>query len=122
MDLPLILMSVGIVVVIISFFIGNSQKKYEKELEELSLSFYQENSQLKKRLKIIEEELLLSSKPITQKVKKSNVKSSINLILVNQAIALHNQGYNLNEIMQRTSLSQDQVKSILQNGALNPWW
>lgn len=120
MDLPLILMSVGIIVVIISFFIGNSQKKNEKEIEELSLSFYQENSQLKKRLKLIEEELLLSSKPVTQKTKKSNANSSINLILVNQAIALHNQGFNLNEIMQRTSLSQDQVKSILQNGALNP--
>lgn len=120
MDLPLILMSIGIVIVIISFFIGNSQKKNEREIEELSLSFYQENSQLKKRLKIIEEELLLSSKPISQQPKKSIAKSSINLILVNQAIALHNQGYNLNEIMQRTSLSQEQVKSILQNGALNP--
>lgn len=34
-------------------------KKVEQELEELSISIYQETNSLKKRLKIVEEELLL---------------------------------------------------------------
>lgn len=116
MDLSVILMGVGILIVIISFFTGNSKKRTEKELEELSMSFYQENNQLKRRLKIIEEELMLSQKsmsPIPKKMAPS--ASHVNQILVSQVLALHNQGFNLQEIAKRSSLDYDQIATILQN-------
>lgn len=120
MDLPLILMSTGIIIIVISFFVKGSSKKIEKELEDLSMSFYQENNQLKRRLKALEEELLMPSKAPAafpkQKKAQPVAVSSINQILVSQVLALHDQGYNMSEISQRSSLSYDQIATILQNG------
>ncbi|RKJ29941.1 hypothetical protein D7X33_42060, partial [Butyricicoccus sp. 1XD8-22] len=59
MDFSIILMIIGIVCVVISFFLKDSSKKIEKDLEELSISIYQETNSLKRRLKVVEEELLL---------------------------------------------------------------
>lgn len=118
MDLPLILIIIGAIIVIISFFIGNTSKRTEKDLEQLTLTFYNENNQLKQRIKVIEEELLLPSKTsaIKQTPKKApavNV-SSLNKILVSQVLVLHDQGYSVSEIAKRSSLSYDEITSILQ--------
>ncbi|PKC52632.1 hypothetical protein RhiirA1_481066, partial [Rhizophagus irregularis] len=53
-----------------------SSKKIEKDLEELSISIYQETNSLKRRLKVVEEELLLEpnfqvKSPIPNKTKSS---------------------------------------------------
>lgn len=120
MDLSLILMCTGIIIILISFFTGNSKKRTEKEVEELSMSFYQENNQLKRRLKAIEEELLLSSSDSVAFSKPKNAatptNAPINPILVSQVLALHEQGYSLSEINQRSSLSSEQIAFILQTG------
>lgn len=121
MDLPLILMGSGAIIVLISLFSGNSTKRLEKELEELTLSFYNENNQLKRRIKVIEEELLLSTKPASvkplqkqpQKKATTTPVSSINKILVSQVLVLHEQGYSMSDISQRSSLSYDQIATIL---------
>lgn len=116
MDLSVILMSAGIIIILISFFTGNSKKRTEKELEELSMSFYQENNQLKRRLKVIEEELMLSQKSMTPTTSKTAPSAShVNQILVSQVLALHNQGYNIQEISKRSSLDYNQIALILQN-------
>ena len=59
MDASLIVMIIGLAIIILSFFIQDSSKKTEKDLEELSISIYQETNNIKRRLKIVEEELLL---------------------------------------------------------------
>lgn len=59
LDLSIILMIFGILLMIVSFFFKNSSKKVEKDVEELSISIFQETNNLKRRLKIVEEELLL---------------------------------------------------------------
>lgn len=123
MDLPLILIIIGAIIVIISFFIGNNSKRTEKDLEQLTLTFYNENNQLKQRIKVIEEELLLPSKTsaIKSTPKKSSAVnvSSINKILVSQVLVLHDQGYSMNEIAKRSSLSYDEIASILQQEVTN---
>lgn len=120
MDLSLILMAAGAVIVLISLFLGNSSKRLEKDVEELTLSFYNENNQLKRRIKVIEEELLLSPKAspikaVAQKKAATPPISSINKILVSQVLILHEQGYSMSDISQRSSLTYDQIASILQN-------
>jgi len=52
-------MIIGILLIITSFFFKNSAKKVEQDVEELSISIFQETNNLKRRLKIVEEELLL---------------------------------------------------------------
>ena len=137
MDYSLILMGVGIFFILISFFMKDKASKVQAELEELSINLYQETSTLKRRLKIVEEELMLepnfqatSPKPAKQKnpmatfqqvtaqlqqsqaIPKTAAKP-INGILVSQVQALHAQGLSIDEISQRSTLTYEQIESIL---------
>ncbi|MGX9135264.1 hypothetical protein ACWV26_12960 [Rummeliibacillus sp. JY-2-4R] len=124
MDLSLILIIIGIIIIIASFFVGNQSKELEKDVEELSLNFYQETHQLKRRLKVIEEELLIDLQTTFGKQNKkvgskSNAKNTINgihQILISQVLTLHKQGYNLDEISKRSSLTPDQIQAIISSG------
>lgn len=121
MNLPVLFIIVGTVVFIASFFIGNQPKKLENEVEELSLQFYQETNQLKHRIKAVEEELmmdspLLKTKTIKQDPHPRHEKTNINnihQILISQVLALHQQGYTVPEISQRSSLTQEQVHAVI---------
>lgn len=164
MTTPIIIMCVGIVIMILSFFISDRTKKIEKEVEDLSINIYQETNALKRRLKIVEEELLVdpsfkvqSSSPIqpigqhAAAVKKTPMETfqqvaaqvqaqkaaqptytppmkpvqptsdskPVHSIIVNQVLELNKQGLSIEEISQRSTLSHDQIHSILlQNGGL----
>ena len=146
MDITLIVMAVGIVLIIISFFLKDPSKQMEKDLEELSIGIYQETNGLKRRLKIVEEELLLepnfkvqpqksaakktpmetfqqaasqvgasSSKPAQQS--GGNAKP-VHSILVSQVIELDKQGLSIQEISRLSTLTPEQIRSILSNGGM----
>ena len=146
MDFSIILLIIGILCMIISFFIKDTSKKIEKDVEELSISIYQETNALKRRLKVVEEELLLDpsfhvksptspkkgalnrNKPnLTEQIissqdhSKSTVKKSkpINEILVRQVIELDKQGYTFTEISKLSTLSEEQIRDILKNSGGN---
>lgn len=139
MTLSTIIMIIGICFLILSFFVKDSTKKIEKDVEELSINIYQETNALKRRLKLVEEELLLdgpsgsmnaipqqkkSSTPIvqTQSVppslnNQSNVKP-VHSILVSQVLELGKQGMSVPEIQKRSTLSAEQIVHILENGGI----
>lgn len=122
MDISLILIIVGMLIIIASFFVGNQSKQLENDVEELSLNFYQETHRLKRRLKAVEEELLIEPQDFVQTKKtstKQNTKASItgiHQILISQVLTLHKQGYNTEEISKRSSLSSEQIESIIASG------
>ena len=138
MELSTILMIIGILCIVLSLFLKDTSKKLEQDVEDLSLSIYQETNSLKKRLKIIEEELLLEPsftvKPnntakkqmdaykqaakITQPNPANSKKNNqpVNEILVSQVIQLNKQGYPVDEISKMSTLSNEQILSILNNG------
>lgn len=148
MNISLILMGVGIVLIVLSFFLKDRTKQLEKELEELSIGIYQETNGIKRRLKIVEEELLLepnfkvqSPKPSTKKSpletfqqvaaqvkggspstkpaqQANNNARPIHSILVSQVIELDKQGLSIDEISKLSTLSPEQVRSILSNGGI----
>lgn len=128
MSLSIILMGIGIICMIFSFFLKDSSKKLEKEVEELSLSIYQETNTLKKRIKVIEEELLLdsnikinmpnktrSSSPIPNPISTKKEGKPVNEILVQQVLELNRQGYPISDIKKMSTLSEDQILSIIQS-------
>lgn len=126
MELSTIIMIVGIICIITSFFLKDTSKKLEQEVEELSIHFYQETNAMKRRLKVVEEELLLEPsfavKP-TQKVSSYKEQASIqsqskpiNQILVQQVIALNKQGYPIDEISKMSTLSKEQILNIINTG------
>ena len=148
MDASLIVMVIGLVFIILSFFIKDSSKKTEQDLEELSISIYQETNNLKRRLKIVEEELLLEPnfkvqspkaqvKPspmatfqqVAAQVKAAQAMSEpmqqaatsmkpVNSILVSQVIELNKQGLSIEEISKRSTLTPQQIQGILSNGGV----
>ena len=59
MGLSSILMIAGIAVIIISLLFKDKSAKVERDVEDLSINIYQETNALKRRVKALEEELLV---------------------------------------------------------------
>ncbi|QUG42110.1 hypothetical protein KD050_02080 [Psychrobacillus sp. INOP01] len=115
MDFSIIIMFIGVVLITISFFFKDSSKKMESELEDLSFTVYQETNAIKRRLKVVEEELLIESSKVSIPVKKQT-KHVIHDIIKNQVLELHKQGYSLKEISDRSSLTIDEIKYVIGGG------
>ena len=152
MTIPVIIMCIGIFFMILSFFIKDRTKQLEEEVEELSINIYQETNNLKRRLKIVEEELLVDPsfqvtapkkqvtpmetfqqvaaqvqaqkaskayQPVTQQASVQPSQKPIHSILISQVIELNKQGLSIEEISKRSTLSHEQIQSILtSNGGL----
>lgn len=145
LDLSIILMIVGILLIIASFFFKNSAKKVEQDVEELSISIFQETNNLKRRLKIVEEELLLEpefqvkSQPaqtntildpkvqqVMQAVQQAAQSSKtgqaapktkpIHQIIISQVLELNKQGLSIADISIRSNLTEEQVRQVIANG------
>lgn len=138
MSIANIIMIVGIFFLILSFFIKDRSKKIEHDLEELSINIYQETNAMKRRLKVVEEELLLdgpvkmSSKPkfaqqsqavnpYTQSNVQKHTQSAVkpvHSILISQVLELGKQGMTVDEIKKRSALTTEQIVHILKNGGM----
>ncbi|KIL75302.1 hypothetical protein [Pseudobacillus badius] len=109
------LAAAGIVFLLLSFFVKDRSRLLEKEVEDLSLQFLQETYQLKKKIKVLEEELLIGP-PVTSLQKTAaadETAAGVNEILKNQVISLYYQGVKLEDIARQSSLSLSQVRQIL---------
>lgn len=115
MDFSIIIMIIGVVLIAISFFFKDSSKKVESELEDLSFTVYQESNAIKRRLKVVEEELLIESTKVSIPLKKQ-MRPVIHDIIKNQVLELHKQGYSLKEISVRSSLTIDDIKYVIGGG------
>ena len=113
MDFPLILIIIGLIAVIVSFFLGNSTEKHADELEKVSISLHQETSGLKKRLKAVEEELMISISPMSSGLQSKTQAKPVHEIIVNQILSLKSQGFSVDDIAKRSSLTNGQVTSVL---------
>lgn len=107
------LISVGIVLLVLSFFMNDKFKDIESQLEQLSISTMQDTYQLKKKIKILEEELLAGD--ITEQILPTNSTLENKPLLIQKVYHLHQQGYSVNEIAQQTDLGENDIKTILNN-------
>ncbi len=119
MDISMILLIIGLISSIASFFIGNFSNKQAAELEKVSISLHEETNNLKKRLRIVEEELMISTHPMPSANKRQMTTPQkakpVHNIIVNQILSLHSQGYSIREIAKRSSLSNEDVTTVLQS-------
>ncbi|WP_409251365.1 hypothetical protein V1502_14595 [Bacillus sp. SCS-153A] len=109
------LFSLSALLFILSFFQKDRYRTLEKELEELSMNFLQENYTLKKRLKVLEEELLMDEAPIFQPLPAARPKKKVHEIVKNQVLALHSQGMNLEQIARQSALPIAEVQDIIKD-------
>lgn len=119
MDISMILLIIGLIGIVASFFIGNFSNKQADELEKVSISLHEETNSLKKRIRVVEEELMISAHPMPSANKRQMTtlpkSKPVHNIIVNQILSLHSQGYSINEIAQRSSLSNVDVTAVLQS-------
>ncbi|PKR85076.1 hypothetical protein CWO92_09935 [Heyndrickxia camelliae] len=106
------LLGLSILLFFISFFQKDRTSKVEKDVEELSLNLYQETYQLKKRMKVLEEEFMIDGQA-PHLPTFSTPPHEINAILKNQVIALHKQGLNVEQISKQSALSVSEVQKII---------
>lgn len=111
----IILLLIATILFILSFFQRDRVTLLEKELEDLSITILQEQYQMNKRLKVLEEELLVDKDLLNHMQNKSstNTQKGIPEILVNQVLALHAQGLSIDQIATQSARSISEVKSII---------
>jgi hypothetical protein len=119
MDISMILLIIGLISIVASFFIGNFSNKYADELEKVSISLHEETNSLKKRIRVVEEELMIGTHPMPSANKRKMTTQPkakpVHDIIISQIVSLHSQGYSINEIAKRSSLSNQDVTSVLQS-------
>lgn len=114
----IILLSASLLLFIISFFQKDKTSELETEIEELSMTLLQDYHNLKKRIGLLEEELLLEKQIVHPSSKNKPEESGpvVHEVLKNQVLALHQQGIDLQRISKQSSLPPQTVKKIIDSG------
>ena len=115
MDFSLLLIVLGIIFVTLSLFSGRRHTVDADEVERISISLHQETNGLKKRIKALEEELMLSMEPVATTQKNASNTGQIHEIIINQILSLNSQGFSIEDIAKRASLSNEDVLRVLQS-------
>ncbi|MGZ9818677.1 hypothetical protein ACXM0N_22760 [Peribacillus simplex] len=120
--LIILLFSLAIVLLIISFFGKDKVTKLEEDLEQMTLTYMQDIYQLKKKVKILEEEFVIQDDPVPPVKNKSTVNSNdiepIHEILKSQVLSLYSQGLSLDQIARQSSLTKEQTISVIEQQRL----
>jgi hypothetical protein len=106
----------SIILIIFSFFIKDPYKELKEEFDQFSMQQFQELYQIKKKLKVLEEELLIEDdyfNPSTLVNEISTPNKEIHAILKNQVWSLAQQGLSIEQISKQSSLTPNEVKNII---------
>ncbi|WP_017728331.1 hypothetical protein [Halalkalibacterium ligniniphilum] len=109
------LLILSIVLFILSFFRKDKTAELERQMENFSITLMQEIYQLKKKIRILEEELLIEQNPT------SRSRSSSTAALTEEVFQLYEAGYSIDEIAKSTGLNKPEVEQLLghMNDSLN---
>ncbi|MFJ7927939.1 hypothetical protein [Peribacillus sp. NPDC096448] len=120
--LIILLFSLALIPLIISFFGKDKVAKLEEDLEQMTLTYMQDIYQLKKKVKILEEEFVIQDDPVPPVKDKSTVTSNgiepIHDILKSQVLSLYSQGLTLDQIARQSSLTKEQTLSVIEQQRL----
>lgn len=120
--LIILLFSLAIVLLIISFFGKDKVAKLEEDLEQMTLTYMQDIYQLKKKVKVLEEEFVIQDAPVPSVKDQSTVTSNdiepIHEILKSQVVSLYSQGLTLDQIARQSSLTKEQTISVIEQQRL----
>ncbi|MFE8702463.1 hypothetical protein ACFYKX_17845 [Cytobacillus sp. FJAT-54145] len=110
------LLSFSLLLMIVSLFMKDRYKEIKSELEQLSMQQIQETYQIKRKLKVLEEELLVNDGDFPQPLPtyaSGSSKKEIHAIIKNQVWSLAQQGLSLDQIAKQSSLSIEDVQRII---------
>ena len=110
--LILSMLGLSLLLLVISFFIKDPIKSLREDLDQLSIQHVQEMYKMKKKLKVLEEELMFGDGDLYQASQKEST-GSIHAIIKNQVWTLASQGFPIEKIANQSSLSTSQVLQII---------
>ena len=113
MTVLITLISIGVVLLILSFFMNDKFDELEGQLEQFSISTMQDTYQIKKKLKILEEELLTSN--ISEEILPTQGSFEGRPLMIQKVYHLNQQGYSIAEIAKQTDLGDNDIQTILNN-------
>ena len=101
----------------LSFFLHDPYKQLREEIDQLAIQQLQEMYQIKKKLKVLEEELLVSDlePSLTLSKKQGSIfeKEDVHDIIKNQVWSLAKQGTPIKQIAEQSSLPVHKVDEII---------
>lgn len=97
----------------LSFFLKDPYKELREEIDQLTIQQIQDLYQIKKKLKVLEEELLVNDSILDKQSSFNTGKKQIHNIIKNQVWSLAQQGMDLNQIAKQSSLSTQEVQEII---------
>ena len=106
----ILLLGISLILFLISFIQKDPYKELKEEVDQLTMQHVQEIYLMKQRLRILEEELLVNEDPFTTVSKNTK---DIHEIIKNQVFSLAQQGKSIEQIASQSSLSLNDVHSIL---------
>lgn len=110
------LLAFAIFLLISSAFMKDPYKILREEIDQLSMQQIQDMYVIKKKLKVLEEELLMNDidfQQVSSIPKATNVKKEIHEIIKNQVWSLVQQGLTIDQIARQSSLTPGEVESII---------
>jgi hypothetical protein len=110
------LLSFSVLLFVISVFLKDPYKELSNELEQLSMQQIQEHYQINRKLKILEEELLLEDHDFYPGVSVEpsfSEKKEVHAIIKNQVWSLAQQGLSVEQISIQSSLPTKSVQNII---------
>lgn len=102
------LLAVAILLILLSLLKRDRTKQIEEQIEQLSITYLQEIYQLKKKINILEEEILATS---NGKFFHNNSYGKIDL--ESEIIEYYEAGYSEEKIAELTTLSEHEVHNLL---------
>src|SRR5690625_220676 len=107
------LISVAVELIIISFFMNDKFGELEKQIEQVYISTMQDTYQIKKKIKILDEELLAEN--ISDTVMPTNPALKNKPLVIQKIYHLYQPGYSISEIAKQTDLNDSDVQAVLKN-------
>ncbi|MCK1991508.1 hypothetical protein GW626_14275 [Peribacillus muralis] len=117
--LIILLFSLAIILLILSFFSKDKVAKLEEDLEQMTITYMHDMYQLKKKVKILEG--IIEDDPVSSvkarfqhpPVSSGDVEP-IHEILKSQVLSLYRQGLSLAQIAKQSSLTEEQTLSVIE--------
>ncbi|MED4055544.1 hypothetical protein P4654_15670 [Niallia taxi] len=117
------LLGIAVLLFIVSLFMKDPYKKLQEDIDQLSIQQVQEIYKIKKKLKVLEEELLIDEvdmNPVIPVADRQPIADDsanpIHAIIKNQVWSLASQGVSIEKIASQSSLSTAQVQQIITEG------
>ncbi|ELK46212.1 response regulator transcription factor [Halobacillus sp. ACCC02827] len=109
---------IAAVLFILSFFMKDRVKEVEKQVEQVSLTMMQNNYQMKKKMKVLEEELLSDHIVEDKAPRPASPRPSApvpeDLPAEETVLHMYRKGYKTHYIAKQTKLSEHTVESLIE--------